>query len=57
MGVQLHQATGMIKEQLGTTIEGAFLALRARSFSSGRSLTELANDIVTRRTRFTAENS
>jgi hypothetical protein len=57
VGMQVHQASGMVMAQLGTTIEGAFLALRARAFASGRPLTELATDVVERRLRFTAEDS
>jgi len=38
-GAQVHQATGMIMVQLDVTIEQAFLLLRARAFSTGRSFT------------------
>lgn len=57
VGMHVHQATGMVKEQLGTTMDGAFLALRARAYSSGRPLAELASDVVNRQVRFSAEDT
>jgi hypothetical protein len=54
--LQVHQATGMVTVQLGITMDEAFLLLRARAFSSGRSLAEVATDIVERRLRFSTED-
>jgi GAF domain-containing protein/ANTAR domain-containing protein len=54
--MQVHQATGMVKVQLGVTIEEAFLMLRARAFAAGRPLVEVAHDVVERRLRFSTED-
>jgi hypothetical protein len=54
--MQVHQATGMVKVQLGVTIEEAFLMLRARAFAVGRPVAEVAHDVVERRLRFSAED-
>jgi len=55
-GHQIHQATGMVQVQLGVSTEAALLSLRARAFSAGRPLGELANDVVQRRVRLTLED-
>lgn len=55
--LQVHQATGMVQVQLGTTTEQAFLMLRARAFADARPLAEIATDVVERRLRFTQEDS
>jgi GAF domain-containing protein len=49
---EVHQATGMLSVQLQTTLEGGFAMLRARAFSTGRPVVELARDVVARRLRF-----
>jgi hypothetical protein len=54
--LQVHQATGMVQVQLGVTTEEAFLMLRARAFATGRSLADLATDVVARRLRFSLED-
>src|SRR6185437_3250024 len=54
--LQVHQATGMVHVQAGVTIDQAFLMLRARAFAEGRSLAELAADVVARRLRFAMED-
>ncbi len=54
--MQVHQATGMVQVQLGVTTEEAFLMLRARAFTMGRPLVEVANDVVDRRLRFSEED-
>ena len=54
--LEVHQATGMVQVQLGITTEEAFLTLRARAFTLGRTLSEVANDVVNRRLRFTEED-
>jgi hypothetical protein len=47
----VHQATGMVVAQLGVSIEEAFARLRAHAYSSGRTLDEVAGEIVDRRLR------
>jgi hypothetical protein len=48
----VHQATGMIAVQLDETIANALARLRAAAFTSGRSMYDLAQDVVERRVRF-----
>jgi len=54
---EVHQATGMVLAQLDITAEEAALLLRAHAFSSGRSVAEVANDVVERRLTFSADGS
>lgn len=54
--LQVHQATGMVMQQAGVTIDQAFLMLRARAFAASRPLAELAADVVARRVRFATED-
>jgi hypothetical protein len=54
--LQVHQATGMVMAQLGVSVEVALLRLRARAFASGRSVQDLAQDVIDRRTRFSPED-
>ncbi len=54
---EVHQATGMVQVQLGVPTNEAFVLLRGRAFGSGRSLVEIANDVVNRRLRFSTEDS
>lgn len=42
----IHQATGIVAGQLGTSIEDAVAALRARAWSDDRLLEDLAEDIA-----------
>jgi hypothetical protein len=49
---EIHQATGMVLAQLEVTAEDAALLLRAHAFSSGRTVREIANDVVERRLDF-----
>ncbi len=49
---EVHQATGMVLAQLDVTANDAILLLRAHAFSSGRSVREIANDVVARRLEF-----
>ena len=44
----VHQATGMIAVQAGVTLLEALVLLRARSFAADRSITAVANDVVSR---------
>jgi ANTAR domain len=50
--IVIHQATGMIAAQLGDTVANALARLRAAAFSSGRSIHDIARDVVERRVRF-----
>ncbi|TFD85762.1 ANTAR domain-containing protein [Cryobacterium lactosi] len=50
----IHQATGMVLAQLGTTAEDAHLILQARAFADNRPMREIAQDVVERRIRFNA---
>jgi len=49
---EVHQATGMIIVQLGVTSADAELLLRAHAFSAGRSVRDIARDVVDRRLDF-----
>jgi hypothetical protein len=50
--IVIHQATGMIAAQLDETVANALARLRAAAFASGRSMYEIAQDVVERRVRF-----
>lgn len=49
---EVHQATGMVAAQLSIGLDDALLVLRGRAFSSGRTVSEVAADIVARRLAF-----
>lgn len=53
--MQVHQATGMVQAQLDVPVREALLALRARAFTEGRPLADVADDVVSRRLRFAQE--
>jgi hypothetical protein len=48
----VHQATGMIAAQRDETAVNALARLRAAAFESGRSIYDIARDVVERRVRF-----
>jgi hypothetical protein len=50
--IVVHQATGMIAVQLDATPADALARLRATAFQSGRSIYDIAQDVVERRVRF-----
>jgi hypothetical protein len=50
--IVVHQATGMIAAQLEDTTANALARLRAAAFASGRSMYDIAQDVVERRVRF-----
>ena len=50
--IVVHQATGMIAAQLDETVPNALARLRAAAFANGRSMYEIAQDVVERRVRF-----
>jgi GAF domain-containing protein len=45
---EVHQATGMILAQLDIPATDAFLRLRAHAFASGRTVEDVAHDVVVR---------
>lgn len=47
----VHQATGMLSVQLALTLPQALLRLRAHAYGSGRSITDISQDVVDRRLR------
>ncbi len=52
----VHQAAGMVAVQLEVPVAEALLRLRARAFSSGRLVSEVADDVVARRLRFSPDD-
>ncbi|MEO7006263.1 MAG: GAF and ANTAR domain-containing protein [Terrimesophilobacter sp.] len=49
---EVHQATGMVLAQLGTTATEAFSRLQAYAFSNGQTVQYVANEVVMRRLSF-----
>jgi hypothetical protein len=49
---EVHQATGMILAQLGVSAEEAFAMLQAHAFARGRTVDDVARDVVHRRLDF-----
>lgn len=49
---EIHQATGMVSVQTGTSLTEALLLLRAHAFANERPIVEVARDVVGRRLRF-----
>ena len=54
---QVHQATGMVQVQLGTTTEVALLRLRGYAFTHDLPLAEVARQVVGRTLRFSDDGS
>jgi hypothetical protein len=54
---EVHQATGMVLAQLNISANDAMLLLRAHAFSSGRSVMDVAADVVERRLDFSPGRS
>ena len=50
--VEVHQAVGMVRVQLGVTADTALLRLRSYAYSHGMPLREIAHRVVTRTLRF-----
>lgn len=48
----VHQAAGMVSEQLHISVTEALVRLRAHAFRRGRTLADVANDVVARSLRF-----
>jgi hypothetical protein len=51
----VHQATGFVIAQLGLTPEDAHLLIQGQALVQGRSMTDVARDIVDRRLTFTRD--
>ncbi|MFB9646838.1 GAF and ANTAR domain-containing protein [Microbacterium terregens] len=49
---EMHQASGMVAAQLSVGVDDALLIIRGHAFSSGRSVGEVAVDVVARRLNF-----
>ncbi|NYJ74333.1 GAF and ANTAR domain-containing protein [Allobranchiibius huperziae] len=49
---EVHQATGMIAVQAAVGLAEALLVLRARAYSDGRSIVDVARDVVSGNLRF-----
>lgn len=53
----VHRAAGMAMVQIGTTIEEALLRLRATAYAEGKTINQVANEVVTGRRRFVEEKT
>lgn len=53
--LQVHQATGMVQVQLGSTTEVALLRMRGYAFTHDMTLAEVARQVVARSLRFTKD--
>lgn len=53
----IHQATGMVLAQLDLSPDEARLVIQAHAFATGRSMQEIAEDIVDRRLNFSVRDS
>ena len=51
---EMHQATGMVAAQLSMDVDDALLVLRGHAFATGRSVLDVAADVVARRLAFDA---
>ncbi|MFF3275851.1 ANTAR domain-containing protein, partial [Streptomyces chrestomyceticus] len=51
-GAAVHQASGMVSVQAGISLAQALLRLRAHAFRHGRTVAEVAEDVVARRLHF-----
>jgi hypothetical protein len=51
---EVHQATGMVLSQLDITATDAFARMQAHAFATGRTMDEVAHDIVERKLTFDA---
>lgn len=52
---EVHQATGMLAAQTGADVDDALLVLRARAYADGRTVRDLAADVVARTVDLTEE--
>ena len=49
----VHQATGVVLAQLDLSPDDARLVIQGQAFATGRSMTDVAEDVVAGRVRFT----
>jgi hypothetical protein len=54
---EVHQATGVVAAQLGISVTDALARLRAHAYSSGLSLQEVAEAVMTRRLHFERDDA
>jgi hypothetical protein len=52
----VHQASGMVAGQLDVSVAQALIRLRGYAFGQGRTLSEVAHDVVARRLRLTDDS-
>jgi hypothetical protein len=52
---RIHQATGMLIDQLGLSVGAALARLRAHAFANGATLADVAHDVVERKLSFRPE--
>jgi hypothetical protein len=52
----VHQASGMVSEQMGIPVDEALALLRAHAFVDGRSVAEVAHEVVERRLRLDTDS-
>jgi hypothetical protein len=48
---EIHQASGMLSEQIGCTVADALVQLRAKAYALDKPIAELARDVIARRVR------
>ena len=54
---EMHQASGMIAAQMSIDVDDAVVVLRGHAYASGRSVLEVAADVVARRIDFSAPDA
>ncbi|KZE93600.1 hypothetical protein AVP42_01736 [Agromyces sp. NDB4Y10] len=52
----VHQATGFVIAQLGLSPEDAYLLIQGQALAQGRTMNEIAHDIIDRRLSFTTDD-
>jgi AmiR/NasT family two-component response regulator len=52
LSYRIHQATGMVAAQVGCDIDEALARLRIRATATGRTLEDMALDVLDREVRF-----
>lgn len=53
---EVHQATGMVSVQIGSSLSDAFAVLRGRAFATGRRISDVAHAVITREMRFNGDD-
>ena len=54
---EVHQAAGMVSVQLDVSLTDALVAMRAHAYAQGRTISQVAADVVARRLSFAAPES